>query len=129
MHAERLRELEAAGVDHLGTSLLALLGGHKDHTIGGIGSVEGCCRRTGEHADALDIVGIHGRNGISRLAGTGKDTLGLVALQVVHGDTVNHVEHVVVTVERLGTTHHHAGRTSHARCTGRKLHTGHLTAQ
>ena len=80
-------------------TLLTLLGGNEDDTVGGVRTIEGGSRRTGEHVDALDVIGVHGRHGITCLAGTLEDSLGLATLEVIHGYTVDDIEYAVVAGE------------------------------
>ena len=55
------------------------------------------------------------------VAGLGVTVVGvgrLVGLERRHGNTVNHVEGVVVAVDRLVTTHHHLDTTTDTGSTG-----------
>ena len=108
-----------------------LLRCNQDDTIRSGRAIQGGCRRTGQCRDALDVVGVKHSRSVTGLAvaAIGECTLVKAALGVHHGHTVDDVEHVVVAVDRLGTTHHHTRGTTDARCSSVNLHTSHLTVQ
>ena len=123
------RELETAVIGHIHPTRATALGRDEDDTVGGIGAIEGSRRGARQHAHALDVVGVDVGGGVTCLARTGKDTLGLLAGEALHGDTVHDIQHVVITVNGLGTAHHHAAAAASACRTGVDGHTGHLATE
>ena len=123
------RELETAVVGHIYPTRTAALGRDEDDTISGVSTVQCGRRGTRQGADALDVVGVDVAGCITRLARTGKNALRLLAREVLHGDAVHDIQHVVVAVDRLGTTHHNAAAAARTRCAGIDGHTGHLSGQ
>ena len=114
-HVEGLQGLvegHIAGVVHIDALLvlLAFLGGHDDHTVGGLRTVDGGSRGIAQHVDAFDIVGCHHRD--------------------VHaGNTVDDIVGAHGTgTQGGGTTQGHAGRAVRV-AAGRYRQTGHLSLQ
>ena len=98
---EGLRELEASVIDDVGFAGSTFLGSNQDDTIGGITTIQGSSRRTRQGRDALNIVRIQHGCGITRLT-VSAISQGIVveaALRIDHGHTINHIKHVVVTVD------------------------------
>ena len=118
--------METAVVGHIYPTRAATFGRDKDNTVGGIGTIQGGCRGTSQGADALNIVRIDVTGGITRLSRTCKDAFGLLAGEVLHGNAVHDIEHIVVAVDGLGTAHHHAAAAARTCCAGIDGHTGHL---
>ena len=128
---ERIRELEAAAIGDVGLASGTFLRGDQDDTIRSGGAIEGGSRRSCQGRNALDVVGIEHRRGITRLtvSAVGESVLVETRLGIHHWNTVDDVEHIVVSVDGLGTTHHHTRGTTDARCCSIDLHTGHLTIE
>lgn len=76
----------------------------------------------------FDVVGVEVGDTLE-VAAVGRfiRALGLARTQARKRNTVDHVEGVVLAVDRLDASHHHAGGTAGARCAGIDLKTGHLT--
>ena len=126
---KRLGELETAVIGHIHSTRATALCGDEDDTVSGIGTIERGCRRPRQGTDALDVVGVDVAGGITRLTRAGKNALGLLATEVLHGNTIHDVQHVVISVDGLGATHYHAATAARTRCTGVDGHTSHLAAE
>ena len=122
-------ELETAVIGHIYPTRASSLGVDDDDAVGSVGAIEGCSRGARQCTDALDVVGIDIASGVTRLTCTSKDVLGLLTRQVLHGDAVNDIQHIVVAVDRFGSAHHYTTAAARARCTGIDGHTGDLTGQ
>ena len=109
-------------------ALLALLGGDEDHTVGTLSTVEGRSRGARKDRHGFDVVGVEVGDTLE-VAAVGRfiRALGLARTQARKRNTVDHVEGVVLAVDRLDASHHHAGGTAGARCAGIDLKAGHLT--
>ena len=104
---------------------LSLLGRDEHDAAGGGVTGKGGGRRSRQHRDRLDVVGVDIRNTI----GTGlvRHVRAVHRVrEVEHRNTVDHIECQVRTRQRLRTAHHDTRGTSGAVGTGVDLHTGHL---
>ena len=126
---EGLGELETTVVGDIYPACTTTLGGNDDDAVGGIGTVEGRRRGARQGADALDVIGVDVTGGVTRLAGSGKDAFRLLAGEVLHGDAVHDIQHVVVAIDRLGSAHYHAAAAARTRRAGIDGHTGHLARE
>ena len=128
---ERHTAVHADADAPLAGSLVALAGLRRDDdgTIGGAGTVEGCCCRALQHGDALDVVRVEVLDGVSVVVSThGTLLVATGVVGVVHRDTVHHEEGLVVTGDGACTTQEHFGGGTDGR-SGRHLNTGNLTGQ
>ena len=129
-HHERRREGRAVRVVHPHAPLLAAFGRDQDHAVGALRSVQRGSRSTRQHRHRLDILGVDaGYTLVIAAVGRLVDALGLLRTQARQRNTVDHVEGVVVAVERFDATHHHAGRTAGSRGAGIDLQTGDLARE
>ena len=110
-------------------ALLALLGGDEDHTVGALSPVEGRSRGTRKDRHGLDVVGVDVRHAVRPHVIALQAVVIRAEADVRHRNTVDHIEGVVVLVERFGTAHYHAGRAADARRRGVDLHTGDLAVE
>ena len=106
----------------------AALGVDDDHAVGGLRTVEGGGRRSGQHIDRLDVLGVDVGGALRA------DLVAVAAARsaeavVVHRDTVDHVEGRVALLDRLLSTHYHARRGTCTARAGVDRYTGHLADQ
>ena len=89
---------------------ITLLGGHHNHTVGGTRSVERGRRGVFEHVNALNVLRIESRNGITDIV----DVVRVIELLVGHidrigqGDTVEYPQRFAVADEGRRTANAHA---------------------
>ena len=122
-------ELGGVGVGELGFAFLTFLGGDKNHTAGCCRTVEGCCRGTWEYRHRLDVVGVDVGYGAWTRLFCHSTAFFRTGVDVEHGDTVDHVEGIVVACKRFGTTHDHTRCRTGACWACADVDTGYLTCE
>ena len=127
-HDEGRREGRVVGEVDANAALAALLRGDEDDAVGTLRTVERGGRGARQHRHRLDVLGVEvGDTLVVAAVGRLVDTLGLGRAEARKGNTVDHVEGVVVAVDRLHAAHHHTRRTARTRRAGVDLQTGDLT--
>ena len=106
---------------------ITLLGGHHNHTVGGTRSVERGRRGVLEHVNALNVLRVESRNGITDIV----DVVRVIELLVGHidrigqGDTVEHPQRFAVADEGGRTANTHTRRRADFTGVLHKHHVGH----
>ena len=123
-HHKGRKELRLTRIGHPELSGLPLLRRDHDRTVRRTRPIERCGRGSGQNRNRLDILGVQIGNG---LRGTARIELRAAsASDIVHRDTVNHIEGIRRLEDRLRTAHDHLRGATNTRQRGVDCHAGHL---
>ena len=106
---------------------LCLLGGDKNNTMRSTATVKGRGSRAFQHGHVLNIIGVDGRDTVTKVI----TAFGACAAKVgvVQGHTINYIQRLVVTCHFGITTQHHTGGTRSTASRILNHQTGYLTRE